>query len=66
MQEFNKILTFKDILFLNLCDIFGAGLFAIFSSTLMQGGSNIMWAFIVVTISCIISGLAYAEIISIY
>lgn len=66
MNDFNKVLTFKDILFLNLCDIFGAGLFAIFSSTLLHGGSNIMWAFVVVTISCIISGLTYSEIISIY
>lgn len=66
MHELNKFLTFKDILLINLCDIFGAGLFAIFSSTLLQGGTNIIWAFIVTTISCIISGLVYAEIISIY
>lgn len=66
MHDFDKVLKFKDILFLNLCDIFGAGLFAIFSSTLLHGGSNVMMAFVVVTISCIISGLAYAEIISIY
>lgn len=66
MTEFNRILNFKDILLLNLCDIFGAGLFAIFSTTLLHGGTNIIWAFIVITISCIISGLSYAEIISIY
>lgn len=66
MGELNKILDTKDLLLISLSDIIGAGLFVVFSSTLLYGGSNIILSFIVITISSLISGLVYTEILLIY
>lgn len=66
MTELNKILRFKDIFFIGLSDIIGAGLFAIFTSTILYGGTNTIPAFITIAISSMISGLTYSEISSLF
>jgi amino acid transporter len=66
MQELKKILDFKDLLFISLSDIIGVGLFVSFSNTLLYSGSNIFLAFIIISISSLISGLSYSEISFLY
>lgn len=61
-----KILTFKDLFFIGLCDIIGSGIFYIFIYTLLYGKRLSILGVILIGISSIISGLCYGEIISIF
>ena len=61
-----KILTFKDLFFIGLCDIIGSGIFYIFIYTLLYGKKLSVYGIILIGISSIISGLCYSEIISIF
>ena len=61
-----KILTFKDLFFIGLCDVIGSGIFFIFIYTLLYGKNFSILAVIIIGISSIISGLCYGEIISIF
>lgn len=61
-----KVLTFKDLFFIGLCDIIGSGIFYIFIYTLLYGKKQSILAVLTIGISSIISGLCYGEIISIF
>lgn len=61
-----KILTFKDLFFIGLCDIIGSGIFYIFIYTLLYGKKQSIIAIIIIGFSSIISGLCYGEIISLF
>ena len=66
MKELLKSLSFKDLFFINLSDIIGSGIFVLFIYVLIYGGKDTMYAMLLVTISSIISGFTYSEIVSIY
>lgn len=65
-MELLEYLDFKDLFFINLCDIIGGGIFVLFTFILSFGGKNTIYAFILITLSFLISGMAYAEIVSIF
>ena len=61
-----KSLTTIDIVLLALSNIIGAGVFVMLTRTINFGGKNTIYAFILIAIISIISGLTYIEIVSIY
>lgn len=60
----NKILTVKDLTFLGIAAVVGAGIFSTIGSAAYHGGPGVSLLFIITAVTCGFSALCYAEFAS--
>ena len=60
----NKILTVKDLTFMGIAAIVGAGIFSTIGAAAFNGGPGISLLFVITAVSCGFSALCYAEFAS--
>ncbi|MBZ4191228.1 amino acid permease [Niabella beijingensis] len=60
----NKILTVKDLTFLGIAAVVGAGIFSTIGSAAYHGGPGVSLLFVITAITCGFSALCYAEFAS--
>ncbi|MBO9594570.1 MAG: amino acid permease [Niabella sp.] len=64
LHGLNKILTVKDLTFLGIAAVVGAGIFSTIGSAAYHGGPGVSLLFIITAITCGFSALCYAEFAS--
>ncbi|HEX7755994.1 MAG TPA: amino acid permease, partial [Niabella sp.] len=60
----NKILTVRDLTFLGIAAVVGAGIFSTIGSAAYHGGPGVSLLFVITAITCGFSALCYAEFAS--
>jgi len=60
----NKILTVKDLTFLGIAAVVGAGIFSTIGSAAYHGGPGVSLLFVITAVTCGFSALCYAEFAS--
>ncbi|PZX65883.1 amino acid permease [Hydrotalea sandarakina] len=63
-QSLNRVLTVKDLTFMGIAAIIGAGIFSTIGTAAFNGGPGIAFLFIITAITCGFSALCYAEFAS--
>ena len=63
-HKMNKILTVKDLTFMGIAAVVGAGIFSTIGSAASDGGPGISLLFIITAVTCGFSALCYAEFAS--
>ncbi len=63
-HKLNKVLTVKDLTFLGIAAVVGAGIFSTIGSAASNGGPGISLLFVITAITCGFSALCYAEFAS--
>ncbi|ANH81055.1 amino acid transporter [Niabella ginsenosidivorans] len=63
-HSLNKILTVKDLTFLGIAAVVGAGIFSTIGSAAYHGGPGVSLLFIITAVTCGFSALCYAEFAS--
>lgn len=63
-QALNRVLTVKDLTFMGIAAIIGAGIFSTIGTAAFNGGPGIAFLFIITAITCGFSALCYAEFAS--
>ncbi|MCF3108408.1 amino acid permease [Niabella sp. CC-SYL272] len=64
LHGLNKILTVKDLTFLGIAAVVGAGIFSTIGSAAYHGGPGVSLLFIITAVTCGFSALCYAEFAS--
>ena len=62
--KFNRILGVKDLIFMGVGALIGAGIFSTIGKALYEGGPSVVWIFILSAITCGFTALCYAEFAS--
>lgn len=63
-HSLNKVLTVKDLTFMGIAAIIGAGIFSTIGTAAYNGGPGIAFLFIITAVTCGFSALCYAEFAS--
>ena len=63
-QQLNKILTVKDLTFMGIAAVIGAGIFSTIGKASFDGGPGVVFLFIITAVTCGFSALCYAEFAS--
>ncbi len=63
-ERLNKILTVKDLTFMGIAAVIGAGIFSTIGKASFDGGPGVVFLFIITAITCGFSALCYAEFAS--
>lgn len=63
-SQLKKVLTVKDLTFLGIAAVVGAGIFSTIGSAAYNGGPGISFLFVITAITCGFSALCYAEFAS--
>jgi amino acid transporter len=63
-QSLNRVFTVKDLTFMGIVAIIGAGIFSTIGTAAFNGGPGIAFLFIITAITCRFSALCYAEFAS--
>jgi APA family basic amino acid/polyamine antiporter len=63
-EKLNKILTVKDLTFMGIAAVIGAGIFSTIGKASFDGGPGVVFLFIITAITCGFSALCYAEFAS--
>jgi len=60
-QGLNRVLTVKDLTFMGIAAVVGAGIFSTIGKASFDGGPGVVFLFIITAITCGFSALCYAE-----
>ena len=63
-HQMNRVLTVKDLTFMGIAAIVGAGIFSTIGKASFDGGPGIIFLFLFVSVACGFSALCYAEFAS--
>lgn len=63
-KSLNRILTVKDLVFLGMAAVIGAGIFSTIGSAAFDGGPGISVLFVITAVTCGFAALCYAEFAS--
>lgn len=63
-ESLNKVLTVKDLTFMGIAAVIGAGIFSTIGKASFDGGPGVVFLFIITAITCGFSALCYAEFAS--
>ncbi len=63
-HSLNKVLTVKDLTFMGIAAVIGAGIFSTIGKASFDGGPGVVFLFIITAVTCGFSALCYAEFAS--
>src|SRR5262245_14862450 len=63
-SEMRKVLTVRDLTFMGVAAVIGAGIFSTIGSAAFNGGPGVIFLFIITAVTCGFTALCYAEFAS--